>query len=139
VEAGFAHLHQIRVAIMASSPSCLHGHLLDPANVQSAPSASREIRSACVWVLRRTMPSIGCLGYTNWAIGLLHVHCWLLHIILFFWLPPRNLGWFWPSAFLVNQSICPSKSTYILIIKAMRVHKIMSKSANCLFYFILFG
>jgi hypothetical protein len=41
--------------------------------------------------------------------------------------------------FLVNKSICLSEFTYILIIKIMGVHKIMFKSVNYLFYFLLFG
>jgi hypothetical protein len=34
---------------------------------------------------------------------------------------------------------CQSKSTYFLILKAMCVYKNLSKSAKCLFYFLLFN
>jgi hypothetical protein len=43
-----------------------------------------------------------------------------------------------PILILVNQNLCPSKSTYIHLIKAMCVHVYshLSMSINCLFYFI---
>jgi hypothetical protein len=47
-----------------------------------------------------------------------------------------SLFFFLSSISIEVQVIVSSKSTYILIVKAMRVHKKLSKSANCLFYFI---
>jgi hypothetical protein len=115
------------MALVPSSSTCLHHAAVRDEILQVR--AGHKVTGICSY-------STTHLLFLLSAHGAAHICycCYMsLNLCEFFFLLQFSSG---PNLILVNQSLCPSQSTYILIVKAMRFHKKSVKLANFLFYFV---
>jgi hypothetical protein len=123
------HPHKEVQRPVPSSSTCLH----------HAAMRDEILFSKCAQVIksREFVPIPPHTSFLLSAHGAAHIcYCCYMSLNLheFFFLLQFSSG---PNLILVNQSLCPSESTCILIVKAMSFHKKSVKSANFLFFYLV--